>query len=784
MTNRTIKNIIPFSCRQGKSLAVRTVILMTMILMSACSTTSTLSDNEVLYKGHDLNITDQSGISLSGIKNDIKNEIHPVPNDRLLGLIPLKLWIYNFIGEDIPDKGLRNWIQQRLGQPPVIYMDIYSRRSELNIEEYLFNRGYFNASAVSDTSLKGKKVQAEYTVTLNSRFRFDTIYYSAANDTLSKFMAQAEKISGLKSGQPYDFEKIKEERTAVSSYLRNKGFYFFDPAHLIFVADTNSQNHTVNTVLKPKNDIPGNAKNRYRINNITIDTDYSLGNSEEASDTTRSGNTVILHKEAKMKTRLIKGSVMFEKGDLYSYDAYINTINKFSGLGIFKFTNIRFEQTAPDKQLLDVRVNLTRSVPKSLQAIVRATTKSNNYIGPEISLGYIDRNLLGGAERLSSNLNASFETQYGKQDRGGNVYELGIDANLALPRFVFPFVDLNKYLSKRYTPKTNIGAAYTYHFRTKFFRMNTLNLLYSYNWNETARKNHDLKIINLSLLNLSRRTDEFEEIIEKNSFIRESFNEQLILSLNYTYTYNSQAMLGANRGLYFYLNAESAGNLLSLGTYLSQGNFLATTDPGKVLGVKYSQFARMHTDLRYYLPAGRESKLAGRLILGTGKAYGNSAILPYTKQFYIGGASDVRAFFSHSVGPGSYSPPDTLINTYFEQVGEIKLAANLEYRFGISGMLKGAFFIDAGNVWLTAPNPDKPGGSFKWNDMFKELAVGAGFGLRFDASVVVLRADLGIPVRKPWLPESERWVLTQIDPGDPQWRRNNIVLNVAIGYPF
>lgn len=782
MNNRSIENIIPGSCQQGKRLAARLTIALAVIFLTACSTTSTLSDNELLYKGHKLDITDRSERKLRGIKKDIKNEIRPAPNDRLLG-IPIKLWIYNFMGEDIPEKGFRNWMQKKLGQAPVIYKDTYSRRSELNIEQYLFNKGYFNASAASDTTVKGKKLKAEYTVRMNERYHFDTVFYSAADDTLSKFMKEAEEISGLKSGQPYDLEKIKEERSDVSYYLRNQGFYFFDPSHLVLEADTNSSANTIAAELKPKNIIPEDAKKRYRINNITVDTDHSLEDTNEQADSTRAGDISILYNRSELKPHLITGSVMFEKGKLYSYDDYIHTINKFSGLGIFKFTNITFTQTESDQNLLDIKIDLTRSVPKSLQAIVRATTKSNSYIGPEISLGYINRNMLGGAERLSTNLHSSFETQYGNQ-KGGNVYEFGIDANLALPRFLFPFIDLNKYLSKRYTPKTNITAAYTYHFRTKYFRMNTLNLMYSYNWNETALKNHDLKIINLRLLNLSKRTDEFEEILENNSFIRQSFNEQLILSTYYTYTYNSKASMEANRGLYFYINAESAGSMLSLVSRLSQGEFPEASDPASVLGVKYSQFARLHTDLRYYFPLGAKSKLAGRLILGTGKAYGNSEILPYTKQFYIGGASDVRAFYSHSVGPGSYSPPDTLFNSYFEQVGEIKLEANLEYRFGIAGMLKGALFIDAGNVWLTEPDPDKPGGSFKWDNALKELAVGTGFGLRFDASVLILRADLGIPVRKPWLPESERWVLKDINPGDARWRQNNIVLNIAIGYPF
>ncbi|MFO7755551.1 MAG: hypothetical protein R6V34_06180, partial [Bacteroidales bacterium] len=175
MNNRSIKNIIPGSCQQGKRLATRFTMAMAVTLLSACSTTSTLGDNELLYKGHRLDIADRSGTGLPGIKKEIKNEIHPTPNDRFLG-IPLKLWIYNFIGEDIPEKGFRNWLQEKLGQPPVTYEDIYSRRSEMNIEQHLFNTGYFNASASSETIVKGKKVKAEYTVIMNERYHFDTVF--------------------------------------------------------------------------------------------------------------------------------------------------------------------------------------------------------------------------------------------------------------------------------------------------------------------------------------------------------------------------------------------------------------------------------------------------------------------------------------------------------------------------------------------------------------------------------------------------------------------------------
>ena len=493
---------------------------------------------------------------------------------------------------------------------------------------------------------------------------------------------------------------------------------------------------------------------------------------------------IVLYNDDVIKPRVISNAVMFNTGDIYRYKSYTQTLNKFSGLGIYKFTNIKYEPVFQDSTLLNTNIFLTRTVPKSFRTVVRAVTKSNDYLGPEVTFGYRDRNFLNGAELFSLNMNASFETQFGNQNDGGNSYEVGIDANLSVPRFIFPIIDLNKFLSKRYTPKTNLRLGYTYHLRTKYFRMNTFNLLYGYKWRESVTKSHDLKTINLSYSRLTDRTDAFEEIMAENEILRQSFEEKLILSLGYTYKINTSLNSDKGDGIYLSVNPEVAVQLLSLYTYVTKGYFPDTDNPAKILGIKYSQYARISADFRWYTTLAQGSKLATRLLAGVGTAYGNSNVLPYIKQFYIGGASDMRAFFSHTVGPGTYYPPDTIENNYFEQVGEIKMEGNIEYRFNIVSFLKGAVFVDVGNIWLLEPDENKPGAEFNLNTMLDELAVGSGFGLRLDASVLVLRLDLGIPLRKPWLPEDNRWVIDDFDLGSAQWRRNNLVLNIAIGYPF
>ena len=207
-------------------------------------------------------------------------------------------------------------------------------------------------------------------------------------------------------------------------------------------------------------------------------------------------------------------------------------------------------------------------------------------------------------------------------------------------------------------------------------------------------------------------------------------------------------------------------------------------DQHNILDVPYSQYVRLRNEIRYFFRIGKKDQIGIRLINAAGVPYGNSSTMPYVKQFFVGGTNSIRAFRARTVGPGSYSPPDTLSNVYIDQAGDIKIETSIEYRFPIYGYLKGAVFIDAGNIWLVNEDDKRPGGKFDSKTFYKEFAVGSGFGIRLDFSFVVVRFDLAFPLRKPSLPEGERWVFNKVQLGDASWRKNNIILNIAIGLPF
>ncbi len=760
-------------------------MVIVSLLLSSCSTTRTLTRNELLYKGADINVTDKNFVTSIGLRKDLKKYAKPEPNNEFLGIMPFGLWFYNMIRDSVPDKGFRHWIKYGLGNPPVIFKYYYVDRSENDMQNFLYSKGYFDSRISTRRDVKGKKISIEYDVEARDQYIVTAYHYPPVTDTLAGMIDSSRTKSLIKKGQPYDFETLKNERIRINDFLRNNGYYQFAPDYLIFRLDSNYSKKTLDIYLDLKHDVPESAHWKYRLNKIYVHADYSLENADSISDTITYKDYEVIYHDPFLRSDALASAILFKKGQLYSFERYSSTLNKLMGLGVYKFANIRYDTVVSpaDSTLLDAEIFLTRSVPKSLRLEVQAVTKSNDFAGPGISLSYRDRNIFHGAETFHIDLNGSYETQLGGKNTGLNTWQIGVNTGLEVPRFIFPFLDANRFLAKRYTPHTNIEAGYNLYNRPTYFTMNSADLSYGYNWRETISKSHAFKLFNLNYSNLSKSSAAFDSLLNSNPLVRESFNEQFVLSLNYRYTYNNQLAGKKSLNTYLQIDNELAGNTLNalerIAGMKSKGEQNAT-----LLGLPYSQYVRSVGDLRLYVNSLNYNKLASRFLVGIGLPYGNSNALPYRKQFYIGGPNSLRAFRYRSVGPGTFFPDSLYSGSVFDQTGEIKLEGNLEFRFSIYKMVKGALFFDAGNVWLISVDNLRPGGQFRWSRFINEIAMGTGFGLRFDASFFVLRFDLGIPVRKPWLPGKEQWTLRNFDLSSPTWRRDNLVLNVAIGYPF
>jgi outer membrane protein insertion porin family len=631
-----------------------------LLFLTGCSVTRTLEEGERLYTGYEIVMEDKGFFEKRRLKSDLKRQVQPEPNNKLLGLFPVRLWFYNLAGDDVPEKGFRHWMQEKLGQPPVIYEGYFLQRSENDITNYLYNNGYFHAKTQSEEKPDGKKkVKAVYTVETNEQYIYDSVAFPDTTDTLALYINRSRNETLIKTGKAYSLEVLKNERIRINEFLKNNGYFSFAPDYLIFELDTNSIQKTIHLKLQVKEDMPQIAAIRYRIGDIFVHSDYSLKETEKEKDTAKVDSIYFIRDTRNVKPRTITRTLMFEPGDIYSFSNYTSSLNRLSGLGIYKFINFNFDPAPSDSTLLDVSIELTQSAPKSVRAEIGAITKSNNYTGPQLSITYRDKNLVGGAELYSLSLLGSFETQISGQENGGSAYEAGFDVSLAIPQFLFPFIDLNKFLSRKYTPKSSIEAGYRYYVRTKYYRMNAVDLKYGYSWRASPNSQHEVSLFNVSYTRISDRTEEFMEILENNEFIRQSFTEELIFTMIYSYRFNNQHQTKKDITTYFAVNPEIAGTQLALLSYIFSGEYPSAENPKTIFGVKYSQYARIDADYRNYLVGRKYNTLVARIYAGVGVPYGNSDVLPFVKQFFIGGASDIRAFVTHSVGPGSYSPPDT-----------------------------------------------------------------------------------------------------------------------------
>lgn len=706
------------------------------------------------------------------------------------------VWFYYVAGTPKKKKGLRNFIKNKLGQPPVLMKEVNPERTAKILDGQLFNEGYFKSSVQGESKIKGKEGKVIYTVQISRPYRLDSIRYPNPRDSVYASIVRTLKVESLlKTGQRYDLARMQAEQERIEETLENYGFYYFDDRFLIFEADSTvgkEGKRQVDLDLKLEPGIPRHARRIYSINQVTIYPDYSLTDTLQTNAKPMSMDGFnFMDSTRNFRPRIITRSINIQRGNIFRREDQELTLSHLMGLGVFKFVNIKYTETYPDSTLLDAKIYLTPLQKKSLRAEVQGVSKSNNFVGPGISLTFTNRNLLRGAELFQLSLSGAYEVQVARQNQGPlNSFETGLESSLTVPRFISPIrIDYN---SRKYLPKTIFKVGFNFQNRVGYYRLNSLNLSYGYIWRETAAKSHELYPADISFVRTDKKSTAFIDMINSNPVLKNSFENQFIIGARYAYTLNTQLNEDPMRpfekkkfrthNFYFNGNVDVAGNVIN---WVQNIVHPSEEEPFKLFGAPYSQFVKADIDFRYYYQIDERNKLATRFITGVGYAYKNSTTLPYIKQFSIGGSSSIRAFPARSIGPGTYNvregiPPDSTL--FIDQRGDIKLEGSVEYRFDIIKALKGAVFVDAGNIWLAHFDKNRPGGEFHSDQFLHQLAVGTGLGLRLDFSFFVLRFDLAFPLRKPYL--DDPWVGDNIDFGSRAWRRENLIFNIAIGYPF
>lgn len=753
----------------------KTAYLILVIILASCTGTKRLAEGELLYTGAEIRVESTETVDDNRIKSTASRALRPEPNSSLLGMRP-KLWLYQIAGEN-PKSKFKKWLKEK-GEPPVLLRDIRKEAVSEIIDAQLFNIGIFNSHTTSEVAEKKETAKLIYTTDVHVPYKLNAYSINISDNNIQQLITESTQSSLIKPGMAYQLDLLKSERNRIDALLKNKGYFYFSPDYLIFKIDTLVTGvNTFNLQLVLKDDVPAEALKPFYIRQVSVDQHYTLQSS--SNDTTRYEriNYISNINGKPIRPSVLQRTIFLNENELYTRQSHQLTLNRLMSMGSFRFVQVHFTET--DSNRLDADIRLTPLPLNTLRAEMDLVTKSNNYTGPRMNVSLLNRNTFGGSELLKLNLAGSFEAQLNRLSENLFSYTFNPQIELTFPRLLVPFrVPLTNRL---YTPQTRMALSYNFMRRMDYFDLRNVQFSYGYKWRKDIKSDHELNPVSISNTELMNESQAFLDLLATNPILKKSYEEQFVAGMSYAYTYNEQTISKKPTQFYLNLTAESAGNVFSAISSIN-GTRPSSDNPATLLGSVYSQFVKFGVDGRMYQHLGDKHLFALRLIGGFAKAYGNSATLPYNKQFFSGGPGSIRAFAINSIGPGNYQQ----INTAgFTQLGgDIKLELNAEYRFDIYSFLKGALFIDAGNVWLQPSNPSTIGSPFSINTFANEMAVGAGFGLRFDVSFFVLRFDLATPLRKPWLSPGNRWVVQEFNPFASAWRKENLMLNVAIGYPF
>ena len=760
-------------------------VLVTLVVAS-CSTTKRLAPDELLYDGvKKFEVTPLKGEKVpSEVDSYLFDAINVKPNNSLYSPyirtpFPLGLWVYNHWNED--SKGIKGWLYDKLVEQPVVIDDVNPTLRVEMIKSILDNNGYFSGTARYELLKKNdesRMAKLSYFVELGQPYKFSSIDYTGGKSELEQAIdSLARRNKYLQVGERYITDSLSVVRENITAKLRNSGYYYFRPEFIEYLADTTIVRGNVALRMVLADNINPAALKKYYVRDVVTIVNRNIGRGKPDTLETRSGK-VIKMMPIKLRDDLIPSCLRFRKGRPVRVRDIDQTQLNLSRMGIFSAVNIDVTplDSLNGRDSLDMRVNCTLDRPLEVSLEVQVTSKSNSYLGPALVASLVHKNVFGGGEQLTTQVTAGYEWQTGKGSNRGkssvfNSYEFGLKSTLSFPRLLAPkFIDR----SRRYMNWTRFSLSGDLLNRPHYFKMVQFGLGFSWEWHANRNSLNEFTPFKLTYTKMLATTEAFDATMNENPAVALSFRDQFIPMMNYNYTYDKK--IDRNNNIVWTSSITEAGNVFA-GIWSLAGS----KGEKELFGTPFSQFVKAQTQLVYSCrlchDVNSKEWMVFRVCAGAAHAYGNSTQVPYSEQFYIGGANSLRAFAVRSVGPGSYRPASTIKNGYYDQTGTFKFEFNTEFRFPIWGYLHGALFLDTGNVWLLKNDASRPGGALGEGNFFKDLAVGTGVGLRFDMEMLVVRGDLGVGIHAPY------------DTGKKGYYnmssfKNSLAFHIAIGYPF
>ncbi len=810
----------PFSFRTITALGRRPAFCLFVLLLAACNTTKHVPGGFYLLRSNSLKLKSDRTLTNRGELSDaLSSLIIQKPNTYFLSVFPYKVWLYNSRYKRYQRDTAAEAFQKKLKtvERPVIYDSALAERSTQHMRSYLFNQGYFY-SRVSDTvKYKGKKATAVYEVETGLRYLINKTVLDVDDSLVRQAVTSSMKESVIQEGKPFAMTLGDEERSRIANVLRNQGYYKFTTENIHIEVDTfnkaflrdaeNPFESAINflalqrTGKKPTVDVKiiirkggePNAYRRYKIGRLRVYPDFVDRKDIRDSNMLESvvDSVTFRYHRYYVRERVLLNHIFLKPGAYFTQDDYDLTITKLNELGLFQYvqTYLVEDTTLPyDRQLrCIILMNPTKRYDFSTNYEV--TNGTTYQLGNNVGLNFRNRNLLRGANQLSISLNGGVEFGYSK-DVGNSVYDhfyllsrnAGLNATLDFPKFIAPFSLGNRIHANM--PRTILGAGTNILDRVNYFTLINTSANLNYNWKQNATNTWDFSPAFVNILRLPNKSNTFQQLLDSNAFLRNSYQENLVEGENIYFTFTNRSSPIARRHYSsLRIGFEEAGGLLSAVN--------AAINLKNSLGLNYSQYFKVEADARHYIRR-QHAELATRFFAGIGIPYDKSSVLPYIKQYFVGGPYSMRGWRVRQLGPGSYNDTSGRTGTSFiDRTGDIKLEANAEFRFDVVQLfggalrLNGAVFVDAGNIWLAQPADGYPGGDFRFSRLGKDLAVSTGIGARFDISgLFVLRVDEGFPLKNPDYSQYGGWVGDEIKPFNKDWQQRNLVLHIAIGYPF
>ena len=769
---------------------VTVIIIVLVVMTTACSSTKHVPQGKLLLDKVKINVTDpHKDVEASQLANYLRQNA----NHRVLGGLKLQLALYNIAGRDSAN-WFNRWIK-RVGTPPVIYDSALTVASADQLHMALSNRGFMNnvvTYQVEADSAK-RKARVNYDITLGEPYFIRSIDYDIPDEDLRDIILADTARFTVHEGDLLNYNRLDEWRQNITENLRNHGYYAFNKEYITFMADTAAGSKAVDLTLNSRDPYRNDHMPYYTehepfyVRDVVYVTDYDPVEMHDAfwgTDTVTllSGIQIIEGPDRYLRHDVLDECNHIEPGQLYNAEAITRTYRALGRLNILKQINIDVRPLGEVDGVLMVDAYVLLSPDKSQTVSVSLEgTNSEGDLGFGVGLDYEHRNIFKGAEVLSAKAKVSYESISGNLSGliNNNYSEYSTELGLTFPKFMFPF--LKRSFKRKIQASTAFTVNFDYQARPEYTRI-IAGGSWRYQWTERSRRMaHTLTLVDVSVISVPKYNEEFFKRIT-NPLLFYSYQDHLIMRMGYNFYRTNKAEMNVlqmgrfQRNVFtIRANAETAGNLLYGLSHLT-GQKADADGSYKAMGIRYSQYFKADADYSFTHYFDHRQSVAFHVGAGVAVPYGNSDVLPFEKRFYSGGANSVRGWGVRTLGPGSYDSNNNL-SKFIYQCGDIRFDVNLEYRAKLFWVVELGLFMDAGNIWTIKNYEDQPGGVFKFNKFYEQIAAAYGAGIRLDFKYFLVRVDMGMKAHNP-ASGQEHWPLLH-----PRFKRDS-EFHFSVGYPF